>query len=130
MTSVVLGGLFNAVAFAVTGFLFSKLNHRGYEKEIKRHNKAMKSLAKEKWYEKKYIYMRRRQELEDAKEDLDEGNKALDEYRRAHKELLDHEDQKPSIQDFYKPSDEMKGYQDVVMGALGIRSGWLVSRVF
>ena len=46
-------GLFNAVAFAGTGFLFSKLNHTGYEKEIKRHNEAMEKLAKdkEKWYE-------------------------------------------------------------------------------
>ena len=49
----VVGGLFNAVAFAGAGFLFSKLNHTGYEKEIKRHNEAMEKLAKdkEKWYE-------------------------------------------------------------------------------
>ena len=52
MTSVVAGGLFNAVAFAGAEFLFSKLNHRGYEKEIKRHNKAIEELAKAKeaWY--------------------------------------------------------------------------------
>ena len=45
----VIGGLFNAGA----GFLFSKLNHTGYEKDIKRHNEAMEKLAKdkEKWYE-------------------------------------------------------------------------------
>ena len=49
----VVGGLFNAVAFAGAGFLFSKLNHSGYEKEIKRHNEAMEKLSqdKEKWYE-------------------------------------------------------------------------------
>jgi hypothetical protein len=53
MTSVVVGGLFNAVAFAGAGFLFSKLNHSGYEDEMKRHNKALEKLAKakEKWYE-------------------------------------------------------------------------------
>ena len=31
MTSVVVGGLFNAVAFAGAGFLFSKLNGQGYK---------------------------------------------------------------------------------------------------
>ena len=50
----VVGGLFNAVAFAGAGFLFSKLNHSGYEKEIKRHNEAMEKLSKDKeiWYQK------------------------------------------------------------------------------
>ena len=59
----VVGGLFNAVAFAGAGFLFSKLNHSGYEKEIKRHNEAMEKLseAKEKWYEDQ---VKRKQEIE------------------------------------------------------------------
>ena len=53
MTSVVAGGLFNAIAFAGTAFLLSKLNQKGYEAEIKRHNKAIEKLAqaKEEWYE-------------------------------------------------------------------------------
>ena len=57
----VVGGLFNAVAFAGAGFLFSKLNHRGYEEEIKRHNEAMEKLSRDKeiWYEKQ---MKRKQE--------------------------------------------------------------------
>ena len=55
MASVVAGGLFNAVAFAGAGYLFSKLsNHRGYADEIKRHNHALEKLAqaKQEWYEK------------------------------------------------------------------------------
>ena len=54
MASLVAGGLFNAIAFARAGFLFSKLNHTGYKEEIKRHNVALEQLsrAKEKWYEK------------------------------------------------------------------------------
>jgi hypothetical protein len=53
MTSVVVGGLFNAVAFAGAGFLFSKLNGQGYKEEVKRHNQALEKLAKakEKFYE-------------------------------------------------------------------------------
>ena len=41
MTSVVAIGIFNAVAFAGAGNLFSKLNHSDYEKEIKHHNEVM-----------------------------------------------------------------------------------------
>jgi hypothetical protein len=48
MTSVVVGGLFNAVAFAGAGFLFSKLNGQGYKEEVKRHNQALEKLAKAK----------------------------------------------------------------------------------
>ena len=50
---MVVGGLFNAFAFAGAGFLFSKLNHSGYKDEIKRHNLALEHLskAKQEWYE-------------------------------------------------------------------------------
>ena len=44
----VAGGIFNALAFAGAGFLFSKLNHTGYEKEIKRHNEGMEKLSRNK----------------------------------------------------------------------------------
>ena len=46
------GEIFNALAFAGAGFLFSKLNHTGYGKQIKRQNEATEKLAKdkEKWY--------------------------------------------------------------------------------
>ena len=45
---MVVGGIFNAFGFSAAGFLFSKLNHQGYEEEIKRHNKALELLAKSK----------------------------------------------------------------------------------
>ena len=69
----VIGGLFNAAAFARTGFLFSKLNHTGYEKEIKRHNKAMEKLAKdkEKWYEEQ---VKRKEEIEKLRQQLSDAN--------------------------------------------------------
>ena len=53
MASVVAGGLFNAVAFPGVGCFFSKVNHSGYEAEIKRHNRALEDLARAKkaWYE-------------------------------------------------------------------------------
>ena len=79
----VVGGLFNAVAFAGAGFLFSKLNHTGYEKEIKRHNEAMEKLTRDKeiWMEKqverKEEIQKLRQQLSDANADINQTNKSL-----------------------------------------------------
>ena len=52
MASVVAGGLFNAVAFAGAGYVFHKLDKKGYEDEMKRHNLAMERLkaAEDEWY--------------------------------------------------------------------------------
>ena len=83
MASVVAGGLFNAVAFAGAGYVFHKLDKKGYEDEMKRHNLAMEQLtaAKEKWYEKTVEKKNKvallRQQLEDANKDLDATNEAL-----------------------------------------------------
>ena len=54
MAGVVAGGLFNAIAFAGAVYVFHKLDKNGYEKEMERHDRAMKRLSaeKEKWYEK------------------------------------------------------------------------------
>ena len=83
MSNVVAGGIFNAVAFAGAGFLFSKLNKEEYKEEIKRHNEAMEKLtkAKEAWYEREVARKDRiaqlRLELEDANKDFNETNRAL-----------------------------------------------------
>ena len=45
MASVAAGGLFNAVAFAGAGYIFHKLDKKGYEHEMKRHNLAMELLT-------------------------------------------------------------------------------------
>ena len=124
MSSIVAGGIFNAVAFAGAGFLFPKRNHRGYEDEIKRHNKAIEELtkAKEAWYEREVKRKDRmaklRLELGDANKDFEETNRAL--------KLLENTsrvDAQPTIHNFYEPSDEMKKYQDVTMGAAGLATG-------
>ncbi|CAB4015717.1 Hypothetical predicted protein [Paramuricea clavata] len=117
MTSVVVGGLFNAVAIAGAGFLFSKLNHSGYEDEMKRHNTALDKLAKakEKWYESQVEKKNRipilRQELVDAKSDMETTNRALDSLRKVQEELT--LDKQPTIHDYYKPSSEMEEYQQI-----------------
>ncbi|CAB3982834.1 Hypothetical predicted protein [Paramuricea clavata] len=133
MTSVVVGGLFNAVAFAGAGFLFSKLNHSGYKDEMKRHNKALEKLAKakEKWYESQVEKKNRiailRQELADAKSDMEVTNRALDSLRKAQEELI--LDKEPTIHDYYKPSSEMEEYQQITIGILGLGSGFIITKI-
>ena len=95
MASVVAGGLFNAVAFAGAGYVFHKLDKKGYEDEMKRHNLAMEQLtaAKEKWYEKTVEKKNKvallHQQLVDANKDLDATNEALHNYGRRWMKILD-----------------------------------------
>ena len=133
MASVVAGGLFNAVAFAEACYVFHKLDKSGYEKEKKRHNEAVEKLskAKEKWYrktvEKKNKITLLRQKLLNANKDLDATNKALRNLRTAMDEL--DEDQEPSLNEYYKPSDKTKMHTNVVTGVIGSVSGVLITRL-
>jgi hypothetical protein len=82
MTSVAASGVFNALAFAGAGYLFKMIDKGGYEKELRRHNRATEKLAgaKEKWYENeiaqknKIAELRRR--LSDANADINTTNKS------------------------------------------------------
>ena len=133
MSSIVAGGIFNAVAFAGAGFLFSKLNHNGYEDEIKRHNKALENLAKAKqaWTERerarKNRITRLRLERADADKDFEKTNRALRLLKRV--EEASAVDREPTIHDFYEPSTEMKKYQDITIGAVGLITGASIMRV-
>ena len=132
MRSVVAGGLFNAVAFAGAGYVFHKLDKKGYEDEMKRHNLAMEQLtaAREKWYEKTVEKKNKvallHQQLVDANKDLDATNGALHKLRTAMDEDIG---RKPTINDYYEPSDEMKTYTNVVVGVTGSVAGVLVSKL-
>ena len=137
MASMVVGGLFNAFAFAGAGFLFSKLNHSGYKDEIKRHNLALEHLskAKQEWYEEE---VSRKNKIEEKRHQLVEANKdinvtnaslnALDHFNRImEKRSLERE---PTLNDYYKPSDEMEAYKVLTMAAVGLGGGLVGYRVY
>ena len=132
MASVVAGWLFNAVAFAGAGYVFHKLDKKGYKDEMKRHNLAMEQLtaAKEKWYEKTVEKKNKiallRQQLEDANKDLGATNEALHKLRTAVDEDIGSE---PTLDDYYEPSDDMKMYTNVVVGVTGSVAGVLASKL-
>ena len=131
MSSIVAGGIFNAVAFAGTGFLFSKRNHRGYEDEIKRHNKAIENLtkAKEAWYERE---VKRKDRIAKLRLELGDANKDFEETHRALKLLQNASrvDAQSTIHNFYEPSDEMKKYQDLTIGAVGLATGVAIIKIY
>ena len=134
MTSLVAGGLFNAVAFAGAGYLFQKLNKNGYEKEIKRHNLAMEKLteARQKWNQNEIETEKKkkelRQERSDAKLDAKETNRSLKTYG-----VITHDnkrfDREPHIWDFYQPSNEMKEYMNLTAGTVGLLGGWTGQKI-
>ncbi|CAB4005765.1 Hypothetical predicted protein [Paramuricea clavata] len=137
MTTLVVGGLFNAVAFAGAGLLFSRLNHNGYKEEVRRHNQALEELAKtkEKFYEsevkRRNDEARRRAEILDANADIEDTNKALENLRnytrRMDATVLD---RKPKLEDYYQPSDEMKKYEIITMSLLGVGGAYGITRLF
>ena len=132
MASVVGGGLFNAVAFAGAGYVFHKLDKKGYEDEMKRHNLAVEQLqaAREKWYEKTVDKKNKiallRQKLLDTNKDLDDTNEALHNLRTVMEENVGPE---PTLNDYYEPSDDMKMYTNVVVGVTGSVAGVLASKI-
>ena len=142
MAGMVVGGLFNAFAFAGAGFLFSKLNHSGYKDEIKRHNLALEqlSVAKQKWYEKEVARKNdieaKRHQLADANVDIHITNKALLSLSKALKyqinklELEASEASEPNLNDYYKPSKEMEEYQALAMAIVGLGSGFVGYKVY
>ena len=140
MAGMVVGGLFNAFAFAGAGFLFSKLNHSGYKDEIKRHNLALEQLSKDKqlWYEKEVA---RKNEIEikshqliDANADINITNKALLSLSKALKYKINKLElegkPEPNLSDYYKPWIEMEEYQTMLMTIVWVGSGFVGYEIY
>ena len=137
MASMVVGGLFNAFAFAGAGYLFSKLNHSGYKDEIKRHNLALEHLseAKQEWYEEE---VSRKNKIEEKRHQLVEANKDINTTNAA-LSALDHlnkvmekrsQEQEPTLDDYYKPSEEMEAYKVLTMTAAGATAGLVGYKIY
>jgi hypothetical protein len=58
---------------------------------------------------------------------MEKTNRALDSLRMAHEELT--LDKEPTIHDYYKPSSEMKEYQQITIGILGLGSGFIITKL-
>ena len=137
MASMVVGGLFNAFAFAGAGYLFSKLNHSGYKDEIKRHNLALEHLskAKQEWYEeevsRKNKIEEKRHQLVEANKDINTTNASLNALARLNRIMEKRSlERKPTLDDYYKPSEEMEAYKVLTMAAAGLGGGLVGYKIY
>ena len=138
MASTIGGSLFKAVAFSGDGYLFHLLDKGGYSSEVKRHNLAIETFtkAREAWYEeevrKKDEIGRKRQELLTSRADTSSVDKALDALRKITVIYTKNSRKKrtftrrPEFRDFYRPSTEMRNYQNLAMGVVGVGSGMIL----
>ena len=127
---------FASLAFAGSGYLFKMLDKNNYEAEIKRHNKALEDLSKAKdaFYENETKQQdgiqQLRQQLSDANDDIEQTNKALDMLRQVQSIQYNGKtfNREHQLNDFYQPSDEMKEYQYITIGSVGIGTGYILSK--
>ena len=134
---MVVGGLFNAVAFAGAGYIFSKFNKDGYKKETRRHDLAMEKLARaqQEWNQKDIERQEKiaalPQERSDADEDFKNINKALKDYEKVTELVFEGKkfNSKPHIWDFYDPLDEMKEYMTIAIRTMGLVGGWTGGKI-
>ena len=97
------------------------------KKEIKGYNLAIEELskAKEKWYEEQVNQKEKiemlRQQASDANGDINTTNHALEELRKITRE--------PTIEGYYKPSEEMKEYQLISASAMRLGGGWVAMKI-
>ena len=128
---------FAAISFAGAEYLFKVLDKNGYEAEIKRHNKALEDLAKAKetFYQNEVKQrdkiMQLRQQLADANNDIGETNRAFAQLRLIQSIQYNGKtfNREPNLNDFYKPNDEIKEYQYITIGVVGVGSGYLMSKL-
>ena len=66
-----------------------------------------------------------RLELSDVNKDFEETNRAVKLLENASRV-----DAQPTIHNFYEPSDEMKKYQNVTMGAVGLATGVAIIKIY
>ena len=96
----------------------------------------MEKLAKdkEKWFEKheerKQEILKLRQQAVEANEDLNQTNKSLKNLGKIMNcvKCLQNEvenEAEPKLEDYYKPSKEMKEYQNVLFLIVGLSGGYL-----
>ncbi|CAB3982727.1 Hypothetical predicted protein [Paramuricea clavata] len=112
--SLAVAGSSFAVAYLKDKEELAEAKEKFYKSEVKRRNQEL----------------RRRQEILDANHDIEETNKALDELRNYNRRMdLSAPDRKPKLSDYYQPSDDMQKYMYVTVSAVGLGSGYVLTRI-
>ena len=89
------------------------------------------SEAKQKWYEEE---VSRKNKIEEKRRQLVEANKDIN-ITNASLSALDHlnramKKREPTLDDYYKPSEEMEGYKVLVMTTVGATAGLVGYKIY
>lgn len=112
------GAIANAVAFTGGQAIYHAVE-KGPDPEVERerHDKALEALSKanNEWNHKRqetldYVNRRLRREGQ-AERDFEDVDEALALYRRTHPDLKPTWGKKPTLSDFYEPSETQKAYE-------------------
>ena len=127
MAQLVGSSLVQAFSFVGAQWLFSQFDHKGYTSKMIRHNKAIEALtaARQRFYEqetkRKDKIANLERQKQNASKDFAQINDLFEELTQLKQEQS--EARTPLLSDFYKPSDEMKHYQNVATGVIGLATG-------
>src|SRR5271165_2209378 len=124
------GAIANAVAFVGGNALYDKFGRTDGSEERIRHDRAIEDLqrATTEWNQKRletldFINNKLREKSE-SRNTFDDVDRALDFYNETHPDANLHITQQPVLNDFYKPSNEQKYYEIVVITVVGSIIGY------
>ena len=129
--------MFAALAFTGSGYLFKMFDKSGYGAEMARHNAALEELAKAKeaFIENETIkhdrIIKLKGDIKDAEDDMQKVNDSLDLLAKVRTITFKNRrfSREPKLEDFYKPSNEMKSYQWLFSGIAGAATGFVLHLV-
>ena len=126
----------NAVAFTVSNAVYDKFGRTDGSVEQVRHNVATEQLesAREEWNQKRldtldFINQKLR-EKRDARNTFDDVDKALEFYNETHPDKQLQLDKQPILEDFYRPSNEQKYYESVIVMIMSGAVGYIAYTYF
>jgi len=133
------GAVVNALAFSGSNYLFSKMGKNGdAEKERERHDKAVEQLeaAQTAWSEKRterldFINEQLKKE-QHAMNEFNDADEAMKEYYYITGKQLEPLEQKPTLNDFYTPSEDQKDREIAfVVGGMALTGlvAWKLSKI-
>ena len=127
MAQLVGSSLVQAFSFVGAQWLLSQFNHKDYAAEMARHNRALEELtaARERFFEKETKRKDRIQQLEEQKRNANKDFAQIDELFEELGQLKQEQERAkpPVLSDYYEPSSEMKHYQNVATGVIGLATG-------
>ena len=132
---LVVGAIVNAVAFVGGNALYDKFGRTDGSEERLRHDRAVEDLQKAstEWNQKRLETLdfinNKIREKSDARNTFDDVDKALDFYNETHPDANLILPKQPVLSDFYKPSNEQKYYEIVIISVAGCAVRYLAFRI-